>query len=186
MWIKCLHLQLPQKPRSKCNVDDMMGFMLLEWKTNRYMQQCIFSMAGIHNRMEGKFSDEFKDIMEHARISQKFWSARGKHEKEFEFDYLPCYFFNTNDKAFPNDDPRQCGVMCGLALEYMFCPHCGYFVNNLRTMNTHVRKHYKAGLFCAHSKCNFITNHVKVMLQHGMLIHGYGKKSKNTPIKSKS
>ena len=63
MWIKCLHLQLPQEPQSKCNVDDMMEFMLLEWKTNRYMQQCIFSMAGTHNKMEGKFSDEFKDIM---------------------------------------------------------------------------------------------------------------------------
>ena len=72
MWIRCLHLQLPQEPRSKHNVNDMMGFMLLEWQTNRYMQQCIFSMAGICNRIEGKFSDEFKNINERTRISKKF------------------------------------------------------------------------------------------------------------------
>ena len=50
----------------------MMEFMLLEPKTNRYMQQCIFSVASICNRMEGKFSDEFKDIIECAHISEKF------------------------------------------------------------------------------------------------------------------
>ena len=176
--------------------------MLLEQNSNRYMQKCIFSMAGICNGTEGKFSDEFENIMECAHISEKFQSARGKHEKEFELEYLLHCFFDANDKPFPNNDDR-CGVMCDLAalqnaaalrcrkiqlndgttLEYMFCPHCSYFANNLTTMNTHVRKHYKVGLFCANSKCNFITNRIKVMLQHRTLIHGYGKK---TAVKSKS
>ena len=30
VWVKRLHLQLPQGPRSKCNVNDMMPYMLLE------------------------------------------------------------------------------------------------------------------------------------------------------------
>ena len=107
--------------------------------------------------------------------------------------------------AFPNEDDRQCGVMCylaalhnaaalgrqkiqlndGTSLEYMFCLHCRYFTNNALTMNTHVPKHYKVGLFCVHSKCNFVMNRVELMLQHGSLMHRYGKKNKGTPIKSK-
>ena len=101
---------------------------------------------------------------------------------------------------------HQHGVMCGLAplhtavtlghrrivlndgtnLEFMFCPHCGYFTNNPTTMNTHVQKHYKAGLFCAHASCDFVTNRVESMLHHGSLLHGYGKRNKGTPVKSKS
>ena len=179
--------------------------MLLERNSNRYMQQCIFSVAGIRDGSEGQFSNDFKNIMERTHIGKKFRSAQGKHEKEFEFDYLIHCFFDTNNKAFPNEDDRQRRVMCGLAalhnavalghqkiqlndgtsLEYMFCPHCRYFTNNAPMMNTHVQKHYKAGLFCAHSKCNFVTNHVKSMLQHSSLMHGYCKKNKGTPVKSK-
>ena len=204
LWVKRLHLQLPQGPRSKCSVNDMMPYMLLECNNNRYMQQCIFSIAGIRNATEGRFSNEFKNIMEHAHCSEKFQSARGKHEKEFEFDYLFRCFFDTNNEAFPNEDNHQHGVMCSLAalhmaaalshrrillndgtsLEYMFCSNCGYFTNNLATMNTHVWKHYKVGLFCAHSKCDFVMNHVESMLQHGSLWHGYGKRNKTTPMKS--
>ena len=113
--MKCLHLQLPQGPRSKCNVDDMTPYMLLEWNSNKYMQLCIFSLAGIHNGSEGKFSNNFKNIMEHARICEKFRSAQGKQEKEFEFNYLLHCFFNTNNEAFPNKDNCQHRVMCGLA-----------------------------------------------------------------------
>ena len=174
MWVKCLHLQLPQVPRSKCNISDMTPYMLLEQNSNKYMQQCIF----IHDGSEGQFSDEFKNIMERASTGEKFRSAWGKHEKEFKFDYLFHCFLDTNNEAFPNEDDHQHRVMYGLAalynmmalgrqkiqlnegtsLEYMFCPHCGYFTNNTPTMNTHVQKHYKVGLFCAHSKCNFVTN----------------------------
>ena len=129
-------------------------------------------MAGICDRMEGKFSNQFKAIMECAHSGEKFQLARGKHEKEFEFDYLLHYFFDINNQTFPNDDLRHLGVMCGLAalhnvavlgcrkiqlnngtnLEYMFCPHCSYFANNLMMMNTHFRKHYKATLFCGDLK----------------------------------
>ena len=162
-------------------------------------------VAGICNGSEGKFSNKFQTIMERSCISEIFQSAWGKHEKEFGFDYIFCCFFDANDQVFPNDDPCQLGVMCNLAalhnaatlgckkiqlndrtnLECMFCPHCGYFANNAPTMNTHVWKHYRVGLFCEDSTCNFITNWVKVMLQHGLLFHGYGKKNKGTPIKSK-
>ena len=103
------------------------------------------------------------------------------------------------------EDDRQRGVMCDLAaiytavalghwkiqlndgtlLEYI-CPHCGYFTNNAPMMNTHVRKHYKVGLFWAHSTCNFMMNRVESMLQHWSLMHGYGKRTKGTPVKSRS
>ena len=66
------------------------------------MQQCIFSVAGIQAGTEGKFSAQFKNIMEHAHSSEKFWSARGRHEREFEFDFIFCCF-DTNGQAFPND-----------------------------------------------------------------------------------
>ena len=83
-------------------------------------------------------------------------------------------------------DHRKIQLNDGTLLEYMFCLHCGYFTNNALMMNTHVQKHYKVGLFCAHSKCNFMMNRVESMLQHLSLMHGYGKKNKGTPIKSKS
>ena len=87
-----------------------------------------------------------------------FWSAWGKHETEFMLDYLFHCFFDANDKVFPNEDNHQRRVMCGLAalhtaaalgrrrillnngtsFEFMFCPHCRYYTNNLTTMNTHV------------------------------------------------
>ena len=146
------------------------------------MQQYIFSAAGIQAGTEGKFSTQFK-----------------------LFDYIFHCFFDTNGKAFSNDDNHMLRVMCGLAalheavalghrkvplsngsnLEYMFCPHCGYFINNTLTMNTHVRKLYKAGLFCGGLDCNLVTNKVEAMLQHGSLFHNFGKKNKGTPIKSK-
>ena len=203
-WIKCLCL--PQEPRSLRNIDDITEFILIEWKMNRYIQQCIFSMAGICDGTEGKFSDRFKDIIELAHTGERFRSTRVKHEKDFEFKHPFHCFFNINDKVFPNDDDCQQGVMCGLAalhtaavlgcwkiqlkdgtnMKYMFCLHCRYFVNNPTTMNTHVRKRYKVGLFCGHPNCDFMMNHVKAMLQHRMLMHGYGKKSKNTPVRSNS
>ena len=40
-WIKRLCLQLPQEPGSNWNMDDMIGYMLQEWKSHRYMQQCM-------------------------------------------------------------------------------------------------------------------------------------------------
>ena len=169
------------------------------------MQQCIFSVAGIWMGMEGKFSSQFRNIMECAHSREKFQSARGRHEREFEFDYLFCCFFHTNGKAFPNNDNHMLGVMCGLAalhkaavlgrckvqlsngsnMGYMFCPHCGYFTNNAPAMNTHVRKHYKVGLFCGGPECNFLMNKVDAMLQLGSLFHNFGKKNKGTPIKTK-
>ena len=205
MWVRCLHLQLPQEPHSNWNIDDMTEHMLREQKSNRYMQQCIFSIARIRVGTEGKFSTQFKNIMEHAHASEIFQLSRGRHEREFKFNYIFHCFFDTNGRAFPNDDNRMLGVMCGLAalhkvaalgchkvqfsdgsnLEYMFCPHCGYFTNNAPTMNTHVCKHYKAGLFCGGPDCNLITNKVEAMLQHGSLFHSFGKKNKGTPIKSK-
>ena len=78
------------------------------------MQQCIFSVAGICDRSEGQFSNDFKNIMEHAHVSKKFQLARGKHE-EFKFDYLLHCFFDTNNEAFPSEDDHPCRVMCGLA-----------------------------------------------------------------------
>ena len=128
---------------------------------------------------------QFRNIMECAHSSEKFWSARGRHEREFEFDYLFCCFFDTNYKAFPNDDNCMLSVMCGLAalhevvvlgrhkvqlsdrsnMEYMFCPHCGYFTNNVLAMNMLVGKHYKAGLFCGGPECSFIMNKTEAMLQ---------------------
>ena len=80
---------------------------------------------------------------------------------------------------------RKVQLSDGSNLEYMFCPHCGYFTNNMPTMNMHVHKHYKAGLFCGGPDCNLVTNKVEVMLQHGSLFHSFGKKNKGTLVKSK-
>ena len=113
-WVKRLHWQLPQEPRCNRNTDDMTEYMLQKWRSNRYMQQCIFSVAGIRVGIEGKFLSQFRNIMECAHSSEKFQSARGRHEREF--DYLFLYFFNTNGKAFPNDDNHMLGVTCGLAV----------------------------------------------------------------------
>ena len=135
--------------------------------------------------------------------SFQFQSARGRHKREFKFDYLFHCFFDTNGKAFPNDDNCMLGIMCGLAalhkavvlgrhkvqlsggsfMEYMFCPHCGYFTNNAPMMNMHVHKHYKVGLFCGGRECQFITNKTDAIQQHGSLFHNFGKKNKGTPIK---
>ena len=113
--MKLLCLQLPQEPRSKCNINDMMPYMLLERDNNKYIQQCIFSMASICDGSEGQFLTDFKKTMECAQASKKFRLAWSKHEKEFKFDYLFHCFFNTSDEAFPNKDYHQGGVMCGLA-----------------------------------------------------------------------
>ena len=177
--------------------------MLKERRLNRFMQQCIFSVPGIRVGTEGKFSSQFRNIMECAHSSEKFRSARGRHKREFEFDYLFHCFFDTNSKAFPNNNNRMLGVMCGLAalhevaalrrhkvqlsdssfMEYMFCPHCGYFTNNAPMMNTHVCKHYKADLYCGGPECQFIMNKTNAMLKHGSLFHNFSKKNKGTPIK---
>ena len=69
-WVKCLRLQLPQAPRSNRNIDNMMEHMLQEQKSNKYMQQYIFSVAGIQMGTEGKFSSQFRNIMECARYSE--------------------------------------------------------------------------------------------------------------------
>ena len=111
-WVRCLHLQLPQEPCHNRNINDMMEYMLKEWRSNRFMQQYIFSVASIHAVMEGKFSSKFINIMERAHSNEKFQSARGWHEREFEFDYLFHCFFDTNGKAFPNDHNCILGVMC--------------------------------------------------------------------------
>ena len=181
----------------------MMEYMQQEWRSNRYMQQCIFSVAGIHAGTEGKFSSQFRNIMEHAHSSEKFRSARGRHEREFEFDYLFHCFFDTNGKAFPNDDNCMLGIMCSLAalhkavvlgwrkvqlsdgifMEYMFFPHRGYFTNNVPTMNMHVCKHYKVGLYYRGLECQFIMNKTDTMQQHSSLFHNFGKKNKGTPVK---
>ena len=96
----------------------MMQYMVLEQNNNRYMPQCIFSVAGIRDGTEGRFSTAFKDIMECAHRSEKFRSACGKHKKEFEFDYLFHCFFDArgkHDMLFPNEDDHQHGMMCSLA-----------------------------------------------------------------------
>ena len=125
-WVKHLHLQLPQEPCSNRNLDNMTEYMLRERRLNKYMQQCIFSVAGIRAGTEGKFSAPFKNIMERARSSEKFQSSRGRHEREFEFDYIFRCFFNTNGRVFPNDDNCMLGVMCGLAAlhEAVALGHC--------------------------------------------------------------
>ena len=46
-----------------------------------------------------------------------------------------------------------------------------YTANNPQTMNTHIRKHYKAGLFCPHEQCVVVTNRVDIMIQHGLNFH---------------
>ena len=101
LLVKRLRLQLPQEPRSKQNVNDMTAFMLLERNNNRYMQQCIFSMASMLKGTEGWFFNEFKNTMECACCTEKFWLARGKYKKEFEFDYLFRCFFDANNEPFP-------------------------------------------------------------------------------------
>ena len=205
MWIKHLCLPLPQEPHCNQNINDMTEYMLHEWKSNCFMQQCIFSMAGIHAGMEGKFSLQLKNIMERAHSCEKFRSARGRHERELEFDYIFHSYYNANGRPFANDDDCMLEVMCGLTafhevaalgchkvqlsdgsnMEFMFCPHCGYFANNPLTMNMHVRKHYKAGLYCGGPECNLITNKPDAMLQHGSLFHSFGKRNKGPPVKLK-
>ena len=139
--------------------------------------------------------------MQRAHSSKKFRSARGRHEREFEFDIIFHCFFDTNGKVFPNDNNHMCGLAVlhkavalghhkvqlsdDSSMEYMFCPHCGYFTNNALTMNSHVRKHYKVGLFCRGLDCNLVMNKVDVMLQHSSLFHNFGKKNKGTPVKLK-
>ena len=181
----------------------MIEHMLRECNPNQYMQQCIFSVAGIQNGMEGNFSTQFKDIMECAHSSKKFQASRDCHEKEFEFDFLFRCFYDANGKAFVNMDNHMLGVMCRLAalykagtlrwckiqmsdgsnMEFMFCPHCGYFTNNMPTMNMHVCKHYRVALYCGFPGYISVMNNVEAMLQCGSLHHSFGKRNRGTPVK---
>ena len=80
-WVKCLHLQLPQEPHSNRNTGDVMEHMLQEQKSNKYIQQCIFSVACIWTGAEGKFSAQFCNIMERVHSREKFRLARGRHKR---------------------------------------------------------------------------------------------------------
>ena len=123
--------------------------------------------------------------------------------KNFQFDYILACFLDEDNNPFPPNDKRFCTQMLGLtslhsvlalgrpkilshgtSIEKIFCPHCGYFVNNPNTMSTHICMHYHAGMFCAHKGCNFITNKPEAMTEHGESKHSYGTRSK-TPLKAK-
>ena len=147
IWIKYLHLQLLQESRSNQNTNDMTGNMLLKWKTNKYMEQCIFSMTGIRNGMEGEFSDQFKSIMGCAHISEKFQSAWGKHEKQFKFDNLLHCFFDANNQGFPNDDPRQLG---GIVAWWSSTTQCALDVENLVKCQDQLRVYVLFPLWLLH------------------------------------
>ena len=123
--------------------------------------------------------------------------------KNFQFDYILACFLDEDGEPFPVNDKwfhmqmagltslHSIGALShpkihssGVSIEKIFCPHCGYHMNNPSTLNMHICMHYRTDMFCTHKGCNFITNKPEAMAEHGESKHSYGTKNR-TLLKSK-
>ena len=64
-----------------------------------------------------------------------------------------------------------------------FCPLCAFWSTNNKTLNNHVRKHYKMGLTC-HSD-GFMMASMGAMKAHMEAAHGYERKHSGQAKKQK-
>ena len=204
-WVRDLHRRLPQDNRNNRNIDSMVAHVLAVQESDPYIKKSFKSVESILNGDEDpKFFDaDFKKTLANIRRNQIFKSPQYCNMKSFQFDYILACFLDEDDNPFPPNDKRFRTQMTGLtslhsvlalsrpkilshgmSIEKIFCPHCGYFVSNPSTMSTHIRMHYRAGMFCAHKGCNFITNKPEAMVEHGESKHSYGTRAQ-TPSKVK-
>ena len=115
---------------------------------------------------------------------------------------LVCQHENGVDIAYGNPDGFGCLGMMGLwdlyssnalsrvkmqlASSWMdanFCPLCVFWSTNNKTLNNHVRKHYKMGLTC-HSD-GFMMASIGAMKAHMEAVHGYEGKHSSQAKKQK-
>ena len=204
-WVQDLHQRLPQDTRNTRNVDPMVNHVLAILDSDPYIKKSFKSVERILNGDEDPefFDKDFKKTLANVHHNQTFKSPPYCHVKNFQFDYVLVCFLDEDNNLFPPNDKCFRTQMLGLtslhsvlalgrpkilshgtSIEKIFCPHCGYFVNNPNTMSMHIRMHYRAGMFCAHKGCNFITNKPEAMAEHGKSKHSYGTRSK-TPSKAK-
>ena len=202
-WMQDLRRRVPQDTRNNRNVDSMVAHVLAAQENNAF--KSFKSIECIMNGDEDPefFNDGFKSVLANVRCNQPFKSPPYCNMKNFQFDYILACFLDEDDNPFPHNDKRFRMQMMGLtslhsvlalgrpkihsqgmSIEKIFCPHCGYHVNNPGTMSTHIRMHYRASMFCAHKGCNFITNKPDAMAEHGESKHSYGTRIK-TPSKAK-
>ena len=203
-WMQDLRRRVSQDTRNNRNVDSMVTHVLAEQQNNTYIRKSFKSVEHILNGDKDPqfFDDGFKSVLSNVRRNQPFKSPQYYNMKNFQFDYILACFLDEDNNPFPASDKRfrmqmtgltslhTVGVLSrpkihshGMSIEKIFCPHCGYHVNNPGTMNTHLRMHYR-GMFCTHKGCNFITNKPEAMAEHGESKHSYGTRNK-TPSKTK-
>ena len=203
-WMQELRRKLPQGDRNGRNVDSMVAHVLAVREDDPYVRKSFVSVESILKGDEdpGFFDEDFKKTLANVRRNQHFKSPAYAHLKSFQFDYILACFLDEDGNSFPANDKRFRTQMLGLSslhsvaalsrpkilahsvsIERIFCPHCGYFVNNPYTMSAHIRMHYRAGMFCAHKGCNYITNRTDGMQEHGESKHSYG--TRRTPSKAK-
>ena len=204
-WMQDLYWRLPQGNRNSRNIDSMVAHVLAMRESDPYIKKSFISVESILKGDEDPefFDADFKKTLTNVRRNQTFKSPPYSNMKSFQFDYLLACFLDEDGKPFPANDKRFWTQMTGLSslhsvpalsrpkihsqgvlIEKIFCPHCGYFVNNPYTMSTHIRMHYRAGMFCAHKGCNYITNKPEGMVEHGESKHLYGTRTQ-TPSKAK-
>ena len=204
-WMQDLRRRLPQGNRNSCNVDSMVAHVQAVQESDSYIKKSFISVESILNGDKDPefFNADFKKTLTNVRRNQTFKSPPYSNMKSFQFDYLLACFLDKDGRPFPVNDKRFQTQMTGLtslhsvpalsrpkihsqgvSIEKIFCPHCGYFVNNPYTMSTHIRMHYRAGMFCGHKGCNYITNKPEGMVEHGESKHSYGTRTQ-TPSKAK-
>ena len=204
-WMQELRRSLPQGNRNGRNVDSMVAHVLAVREDDPYIRKSFVSVESILKGDEDPefFDADFKKTLTNVRRNQPFKSPPYSNMKNFQFDYLLACFLDEDGNSFPANDKRFRTQMMGLSslhsvaalsrpkilahsvsIEKIFCPHCGYFVNNPYTMSAHIRMHYRAGMFCAHKGCNYITNKTEGMQEHGESKHSYGTRA-HTPSKTK-
>ena len=204
-WMQELCRRLPQGNRNSRNVDSMVAHVLAVRESDPYIWKSFVSVESILKGDEDPefFDADFKRTLTNVRRNQPFKSPPYSNMKNFQFDYLLACFLDEDGNSFPANDKRFRTQMMGLSslhsvaalsrpkilahsvsIEKIFCPHCGYFVNNPYTMSEHIRMPYCAGMFCAHKGCNYITNKTEGMLEHGESKHSYGTRT-HTPSKAK-
>ena len=204
-WMQDLRQRLPQDTRNNRNVDSMVAHILAVQESNSYIKKSFKNVESILNGDKDPefFDADFKKTLTNVRRNQTFKSPQYCNMKNFQFDYILACFLDEDNNLFPPNDNRfrtqMTGLMSlhsylalshpkilshGMSIEKIFCPHCGYFVNNPNTMSMHIRMHYCADMFCTHKGCNFKTNKPEAMAEHGESKHSYGTRSK-TPSKAK-
>ena len=203
--MQALQASIPAGNHHMYNINDMTEHMLRHAQNNAYTLKYVYNvddiLVGNHSDV---FSDTFIEVLWCTQVKEKFCFAKGRLDKEFHFQYLLQCFYGENDKLFPSNDlwhqtqgmgfdafhsmkalSHKKVAVEGDVVKSIFCPHCGYHSNNPTTLNMHILKHNKAGLYCLMPRCNTIANSVDAMSKHGSLAHGFRKVSSGTLLKVK-